>query len=98
MLFKWNYHDCDDAGSADTLMMGSVRIGQVYQSGKNLWRAVCDLPDSAQNGGMFIGEYPSSGIAKSTLEIAAAMWVNKAALWTTPVLVDRLAENNPKQG
>ncbi|EFO7976558.1 hypothetical protein H8U31_001264 [Salmonella enterica] len=85
MIFKWDYPPGPvgrDANSAMRLMMGTICVGEVYMVNKNDWRAECRLPDSGRDGGHFVGDYAWQGVAKSTLEIVAAMWVNKSGLWT----------------
>lgn len=98
MLFKWLYNEHPGVGRADTLKMGSISVGQVYQTTGGLWRVVCDLPDSSLYGGNFIDDFTSKGIATATLEIICTQWVNKSGLWTTLFAPDTLAENKPEQG
>ncbi|EDY2030106.1 hypothetical protein GTB64_004548 [Salmonella enterica] len=83
MLFKWQYAEAPGMGLADTLMMGDVGIGEVYQAGNKSWRAVCLLPDSAERRpGNFICDFPSKGQATGTLEKVCAHWLTKSGLWT----------------
>ncbi|ENQ1546065.1 hypothetical protein ACEOHC_003877 [Salmonella enterica] len=99
MLFKWRYAETPGMGRPDTLTMGEVSIGEVYQSGNRCWRAICMLPDSDdRNEGNFIHEYTSKGRAVGELEKACARWLTKSGMWTMFGEGDTLPGNKPEQG
>lgn len=98
MLFKWRYAETPGLGRPDTLMMGDVSVGEVYQSAPKCWRAMCLLPDSSDWGNNFINDYRSKGLAMGELEKVCSSWLTKSGLWTMLGEGDTLPGNNPEQG
>lgn len=78
----WDYGEVPMTRNVFTLMMGTIIIDEVYQTPGNEWRVVCHLPDSYEHGGKFVKDYPTPGVAKSTLELVCVAWVNKTGLWS----------------
>ncbi|EDZ0839880.1 hypothetical protein GJ904_19905 [Salmonella enterica] len=98
MLFKWHYNECPGMGRADTLMMGEVGVGEVFQTAPRTWRAICLLPDSSDWGNNFINDYHCKGAATGALESVCSKWLTKSGMWTVLGGGDTLPANNPEQG
>lgn len=89
MIFQWDYR-----GTVHALMLGAVCVGEVELLENGQWQAACFLPNAGRDGGDFCQAFPWPNVAKSTLEIVAAMWVNKAALWRDPFNTGNMLRND----
>ncbi|EJG5415714.1 hypothetical protein NAD41_002353 [Salmonella enterica] len=83
MFFKWRYAGKPDPeGAPHVLMLGKNEIGEVYPLPDGQWRAKCNLPGSGRYGTYYVHDFPFEGVAKSTVELIASMWVNDSGLLT----------------
>ncbi|EON2338980.1 hypothetical protein ACLLKL_001949 [Escherichia coli] len=95
MIFHWQYHDGTRRVPKDLLFMGSKEVGHVRRNGE-VWRVMCVLPGSGDDGTMYMADLPFPGKARAMLEQVAAKWVSEACLWRDDVLGFTMPESHPK--